>query len=479
MSEEYDLIIAGGGMAGLAAALTASKLGIKAILLDRNKIDEIGKKTNWGWVCGDAVAKAHLDFVKAHTGTTFSEPEIDKNLNKIYALSPDLESKFPFEGEGAILNRPLFEQKLLQIALKNGIEYEPEFEVEGPIINENAVKGIYGKNKAKKDVQILGKITIDALGIATTIRRKLPENPYIERNIDIDDIEATGRYIYTFKINHEDKRFYDPDNALIHLNQQIAPGGYGWVFPKKNNKINIGLGVQKTSLELRNKKMNKNSTLQQLLDEYVKSNPVFKDLQLFNEFENGKGFWSVGVRRQIESLAFNGYLGAGDSMMMPNPVSAGGIGPALSAGILAAECANDSLNKKEFNLNTLWDYNIRFNEVYGNKTGGLEVFRIYLQSLNNDELNYGMKNFVTLEEAEALAYGKPIKLSMANKVKLIIKGAQNIRAFSNLIFAVREISKMNEIYSRYPKDPAKFENWKKEVKSEIEKVKSKLKPNPI
>ena len=137
-------------------------------------------------------------------------------------------------------------------------------------------------------------------------------------------------------MDHEDLDYYDPNNALIHLNQQNTPGGYGWVFPKSNGRANVGIGVQKASLELRNQRMNRKDTLHSLMEQYVKSIPVFKNLNMFNEgTNNGKGYWSVAVRRQMESLVFNGYMGAGDSMAMPNPISAGGIGPALVAGILA------------------------------------------------------------------------------------------------------------------------------------------------
>ena len=175
--------------------------------------------------------------------------------------------------------------------------------------------------------------------MATTLRRKLPENPYVDREVDIADIESTGRYIYEVDVDHDDLNWYDRKNALIHLNQDIAPGGYGWVFPKSNGKVNIGIGVQKASLDIRNQKLGRKDTLHTLMDDYVKMNPVLKNLKLYNAHKNGKGYWSVAVRRQMDSLVFNGYMGAGDSMAMPNPISAGGIGPALVAGILAGENA--------------------------------------------------------------------------------------------------------------------------------------------
>ncbi len=48
MNEEYDVIVAGAGLAGSLAAAMAAKGGAKVLLLDRNKEPEVGKKTNWG-----------------------------------------------------------------------------------------------------------------------------------------------------------------------------------------------------------------------------------------------------------------------------------------------------------------------------------------------------------------------------------------------------------------------------------------------
>ena len=478
--DKFDVIVAGSGMSGTLAAGIIAKSGLSVALLDRNKPEEVGKKTNWGWVCGDAVAKSHLDYIKKHiSNIEFNYPELDKKVDGVYAISPDMKSKFMFEGEGYVLNRPLFEKKLLDMAVKNGAHHMMEFEVEGPIIENNFVVGIYGKDKSSAHREIRAKIVIDALGIATTIRRKLPDNNFVDRHIHIDDIESTGRYIYSFEPTKEDDMFYDPNNALIHLNQELAPGGYGWVFPKNGNRINVGLGVQKRSLDIRNQKLGKKDTLHTLMDSYVKWNPVIKNPVLDNQFNNGKGYWSVAVRRQMESLVFNGYMGAGDSMAMPNPISAGGIGPALVAGILSGENAVSSISNKDVSTKGLWNYNLAFNEVYGKKTAGLEVFRVYLQSLNNDVINYGMKNFFSGKEAEQLSYGQIPELSLASKFKMALKGAANINAFSDLIYVVKKMKTLNEIYNNYPKTPETFDHWKENVKKEVEEAKHRFQPNPV
>jgi geranylgeranyl reductase family protein len=479
MNERYDIIVAGAGLAGSLAAGMAAKTGAKVVMLDRNKEAEVGKKTNWGWVCGDAVANDHLKFVTEKLGIKFGKPELDHKVDGVIALSPDMKSKFPFDGEGYLLDRPIFEAKLLKYAIDCGAEYHSEFVIEGPIIENNAVVGIFGKDKENKRVDIRAKIVIDALGVATQLRRKLPENGYVDKEVDISDIESTGRYIYEAELDHPDLQWYDEKNALIHLNQNIAPGGYGWVFPKSNGKVNIGIGVQKASLDIRNAKLGKKDTLHTLMDEYVKMNPVLKNLKLYNAHNNGKGYWQVAVRRQLDSLVFNGYMGAGDSMAMPNPISAGGIGPALVAGILAGENAAAALQEGDFTVKGLWRYNLAFNELYGRKTAGLEVFRVYLQSLNNDLINYGMKNFLTSKEAVDLGYGRVTELSIASKFKMMLKGATNINAFSNLIYVVRSMDELGKIYAEFPKTPEGFPQWRTRVMGKMTEAKERFKPNPI
>jgi flavin-dependent dehydrogenase len=480
MKNEYDIIVAGAGLAGCTAAAVAAKKGASVLLLDRNVESEVGKKTNWGWTCGDAVAASHLDFVEKNTGIKFSSPELDKKVNGVYALSPDLEAKYMFDGLGYVLDRPEFEAKLLNIAIKSGAEYVPQFEVEGPLLDGNRITGIFGRDKEKNRKEYKARLVIDSLGIATVLRRRLPNNEYVQKEVDIDDVESTGRYIMEFDAPEDyDLKYYDPDNALIHLNQYMSPGGYCWVFPKSGNKVNVGLGVQRRSLQIRNEKLKKNDSLQKLIDEYIKWNPVLKNVRVYNKNNNGKGIWSVAVRRQLECLVYNGYIGAGDSMVMPNPLSAGGIGPALISGILAGQNAAEAAEANDVSVERLWKYNIEFNQEYGKKTAGLEVLRIYLQSLNNDVINYGIRTFLTVDEANELTLGKIPELSLSTKFKLVLKGATNINAFRNLVYSVNKMKEMNEIYANYPKSPAEYHKWVQGVRKEMDVVKERFKPNPI
>ncbi|HVA83045.1 MAG TPA: FAD-dependent oxidoreductase [Candidatus Aquilonibacter sp.] len=481
MESSYDVIVAGAGLAGTLAAAAASKAGAKVLLIDRNTQEEPGKKTNWGWVCGDAVAKSHTDFIKDELNYSFGEPELELKVDGVYAISPDFKNKIAFDGEGYVLDRPKFAQKLRDIAVKSGADYVTGHEVEGPIIEGNNLVGIFGRDHNKEQYKVHGKIIVDALGIASMLRRRLPTAAYeyIQKDVSIDDIESTGRYIVDFEPTREDLNYYDPKNCLIHLNQQLAPGGYGWVFPKRGAKVNIGLGVEKHSIDIRNAKLNKKDTLHTLIDQYIDWNPIVKQTKLNDEHKNGKGYWSVTVRRQLDCLVYNNYIGAGDCMAMPNPISAGGIGPALVSGILAGQMAAEAVQENKTSMDFLWKYNLKYNEAYGNKTAGLEVFRIYLQSMNNDLINYGMAHFLTKEEAIQISYGLVPELSMSSMLTKIIHGVANVNAFNNLRFVISKMKKLNELYANYPKDASSFKAWQTAVNAEIANSKERFKPNPI
>ncbi len=479
MAKEYDIIVAGAGIAGTLAAAAAAKGGASVLMLDRNPQEVPGKKTNWGWVCGDAVAKSHIDMIESKLDIKFTKPELDHKVDGVYAISPDLTRKFLFEGEGYSLDRPKLAKKLLALAIKNGAEYMPGYGIDGPVLDGMSVAGVYGRDSNQKPFELRSKLTIDALGISSMIRRKLPQNDYVEKEVSLSDVEATGRYICDFEQSDDNLAYYDPNNALIHLNQQLAPGGYGWVFPRDKHRLNIGLGVEKASLDLRNQRLGKQDTLHTLIDQYVKWNPTIKSISIVEEDNNGKGYWSVPVRRQMDSLVFNGYLGAGDSMAMPNPISAGGIGPAMVAGVLAGEAAAEAIAEKNLSLESLWRYNLRYNAEYGSKTAGLEVFRIYLQSLNNDLINYGMHHFISEEEAIQMSYGRVPELTVAATFTKILHGVKNVSAFKNLMLVVKKMKNLNALYTKYPKTPADFKTWQQLVHNEIHEAKEKFKPNPI
>ena len=80
MKRDYDIIVAGGGLAGLIVASSAayySKQSLRILVVDRNPLSTQGRKTVSGWICGDAVGKNTVDYMTSRIKITWSQPEIE------------------------------------------------------------------------------------------------------------------------------------------------------------------------------------------------------------------------------------------------------------------------------------------------------------------------------------------------------------------------------------------------------------------
>jgi flavin-dependent dehydrogenase len=227
---DYDVIVAGGGMAGLitAAAIGAySKQNARTLVVDRNPPSEPGKKTINGWTCGDALSKRSVDFIANNIGIKYGKPEIEHPVEGVLVFSPDHKTKVLFEGEGFILNRKILPRRQVEDAKKLGVEFAYNVTCDRLYSEDGFVRGVIGRNTADgTPFKKTAKMVVDAAGSATKLRPNLPIQSKIEKEIDRDDLESTGRYIFEFEAGEEDTTWFDPKYAIIHLDQFLAPGGY-------------------------------------------------------------------------------------------------------------------------------------------------------------------------------------------------------------------------------------------------------------
>ena len=463
---DYDIIVAGGGLAGMIVASSAayySKQSLKILVVDRNASPQLGKKTISGWVCGDAVGKNSVDYMTSRIGIKWQNPEIEHPVKGVIAFSPDHETSISFDGEGYILNRKVLPQKQLNDALNAGIEIKYNLALRNLLTENGNVIGVEGEDLETKSLfKKTCKIVVDCTGVTSVLRTNLPINSHIQKKINRDDLEATGRYIYNFQNEVEDNTFFDPDYCLIHLDQNIAPGGYAWVFPKGKSKVNVGLGVQQKAMEEHNRKQGQRKDLKTKIDDYVRLNPVIKNPQIADgESDDGNswGTWQVSVRRQNDCLVANGYMLVGDSAWMPKPLDAGGIGPAIIAATIAGKDAVQSIQANDYSEESLWQYNLDFVDAYGYKTAGLEVFRRLLQKLSNDQINFGMKHFLSKLDIENITNGEHPEFGMVDKLNMFIHGAINKSLAEDLKQTADVNKKLVVHYHNYPKEPNDFPEW--------------------
>jgi len=438
--------------------------GLRVLIIDRNPMAEVGKKTTSGWICGDAVGEHHLKFIQSELAITFGPPEIENQVRAVVVSSPDRRVSHPFEGSGYLLDRPKFARRLLHEALKTGIEYRDLMQATDLLDDGNSVTGIVCQDlraRQPRPRSITSKLVIDASGMSTKLRRNLRISSFIEKEIDRDDIEPTIR----LNAQLADGIEADTSRCEIILDAERAPGGYLWIFPKSSSKVNIGLGVQQ-------KRTNK--SLETLLNQWIGETPLFKGMRRLTDDGNLPGAWPVSVRHQNDSLVADGFMLVGDSGWFPNPLSAGGVGPAMTGGLIAGDVATAALQAGDVSEENLWEYNVRYVEKYGNKTAALEAFRTYLQTLDNSELNYGMRNFVTHKGAIAFSWGEIPELSLGDKIQQVALGLRKLTAFKNLAYSVSKMRALNELYEQYPKTPTQFGEWKKKVDTILSEIRTRL-----
>jgi digeranylgeranylglycerophospholipid reductase len=468
MKRDYDIIVAGGGLAGLIVASSAayySNQSMRILVVDRNPLSDQGRKTVSGWICGDAVGKNTVDYMTSRIKITWSQPEIEHPVKGVIAYSPDHETGISFDGEGYMLNRRLLPQRQLTDAKKAGVEIKERVALRSLLIEDNStIAGVEGDDLANKTIfKKTAKLVIDCTGVTSVMRTNLPVKSFIQRRIDRDDLEATGRYIYNFDSAQEDKTYFDSDYCIIHLDQKLAPGGYAWVFPKGKSKVNIGLGVQQKAFDTRNKAMGVHSDLRTLINEYVELNPAIENPRLAdgpNDDGNAWGTWQVSVRRQNDCLVANGYMLVGDSAWMPKPLDAGGIGPAIIAATIAGKDAVEAIQAGDTSEKGLWQYNKHFIDDYGYKTAGLEVFRRMLQGLTNEQINYGMKHFLSKMDIDKITQGEHPEFSTVDKLGMIIRGAMNKKLAEDLRYCASTNKLLTDHYHNYPEAPEGFPEWR-------------------
>jgi len=329
----YDLIVIGGNLSGVYAAINAAKKGVKVALIERHK------KPFSPAHCAEAIPDVSADLLD------LDEINCPKNEIDKITINVSFDKQYNFKlsrNKILIINRSYLENEMLKKARNNGVKLflgtgMKKFNPPNEIILDN-------KNT------INGKVIIDASGIVCITSKYIG----IDSKIKPEDIGVC--------IQSRIKSNFEPHRIYMWFHKPYAPFGYAWLFPINKNEANIGLvipGGQKLNLK-------------KLLDDYIKS-MVKKDYKIIHTFRACEP-----LSKPLKNLIKDNVMFVGDAARVVDPASGAGIHNAVFSGILAGLIAANFILEKIPSLEI-------YKEAMKEKTGRIKNTYYKKKKMNSDK----------------------------------------------------------------------------------------------
>jgi digeranylgeranylglycerophospholipid reductase len=332
---KYDAVVVGAGPAGSVTARFAAKSGAKVLVVERRR--EVGVPI----LCGEGVSRK-IDKWNMLEGKRWIASSMDGA--RIY--SPDgtmvkLSAEMAGAETGYVIYRDIFDQELARQAVKAGAKIMMNTRATGLLKDNEKIKGIKAK-QFDEEFEIEADIVVGADGVES----KVGQWGGIETRLNPKDLESCAQYTLT---NVECKDAY----CDFYLGNEVAPGGYVWVFPKGKDVANVGIGVLASRSE--------SGMAKKLLDKFIANDSRFKNSEPIR-FLAG----ATPVAIPVETVRDNLLL-IGDAARHVDPITGGGVTCCLQGGKIAGETIGMAIEKQQFDQETLSAYETGWKEAFGKK----------------------------------------------------------------------------------------------------------------
>ena len=377
----YDIVIVGGGPAGLSAGWSAAKKGARVAVLERDE------------AIGQSVRTSGVTWIKE--AKSFGIPSQLYNPIQNYAFySPNnVIMKKSKEPEVAVLDVRKTYQFLAYEAAGAGAEIFLRTNVTDVITEDGKLTGVKATS-LKEDLVFNSKIIIDASGFYSVIGKATGLASQWKRFGAGAEYEA-----YVEKI--DSKTWY------LMVGQNYSPAGYAWVFPIGENKARIGVGVGKpeSQADATQRLMELLEKRPKPLDEMGKIVPV--------EFHYGlipnEGLRPVTVDDNL--------ILVGDSAGQANPLVLEGIRYAIEFGRKAGEVAANAVKSGDTSKKSLKPYEESMRKAIGSKIASAIKVQYRWLGLSDEEWDKEIGIIDDLSAEEFLDFVKA-EFGLANMIKL-------------------------------------------------------------
>lgn len=324
-----DVVVVGAGPGGSMAAKTCAKYGLNTVLVERK---ENFKRMKFAQTVDFNI----FDFVRLNSKIA------DRAINGIIITSPDgcdIETStknLPMY----CLNRQIFDSELVNLAIKNGVEYKNKTRATGLIKENGLIKGIKTKIDEKDDVEIRSNIVIGADGVESKVARWAG----IRNNWMMEDLDPCAEAIITHVNN------LDPNLCHYFWGDDKVPFGEIRFTPISDDTFAVTAEVFSC--------LAKESPLYYLMH-YLK-----KEGYLTKVIVKSVSVFPLALS---EHLSGDNVMLVGDTAGQGSSSWGGGILHAMNAGVMAGENAVEAHEEKDFSYKVLSRYEERWYKYRGRR----------------------------------------------------------------------------------------------------------------
>lgn len=353
--ENFDVIVVGGGPAGLSAAISAAKAGMKTVVIERG--DYPGTKNVMGGILyTEATASVVPEFWKE---APLERPIIEQRYgllskDEIVAVSyrDPAWAEEPFNAHSVL--RVKFDGWLAKKAEQAGVMIIPETVVEDLLYKGDLVVGV---RTGRAEGDLGAKVVILAEGANNFIARKAG----LAQELQPDKVAVAVKEIIALPQEKIEDRFcLEPgQGATIELFGDSTDGMMGTAFIYTNqDSLSIGCGV------LLNQLIEQKWTPNDLL-ENLKAKPYIKRLLQGGETKEYLAhLLPEGGYKSIPKLYRQGVLVAGDTAMLVNGIHREGSNLAMTSGRVAGQVAAEAIQSGDTSAHGMSVYDKRLRDSF-------------------------------------------------------------------------------------------------------------------